>query len=124
MTDISPAPWTVAPRRADDQHYDVRTDPGGWLVAICYDTKSETYGTLMDPSTANARLIAAAPTLLTAALTCVLDLDHYQSTHGSGPDRRYAALLEALGQASGLTPEAVRAEAHRLLRIEQDRSSS
>ena len=48
---------------------------------------------------ANARLIAAAPDLLRAALAVLSDLEHYVSTHGPGPDDRLDALKDAVYKA-------------------------
>ena len=55
-----------------------------------------------DEASANAKLIAAAPELLEAALSVLYDLACYCNTHepGPGPNRRLAALQEAIAKAT------------------------
>ena len=58
--------------------------------------------TLSDEFYDNAKLIAAAPELLEAALSVLYDLACYCNTHepGPGPNRRLAALQEAIAKAT------------------------
>tara|TARA_R110000751_G_C13494992_1_gene449585 strand:+ start:63 stop:389 length:327 start_codon:yes stop_codon:yes gene_type:complete len=48
---------------------------------------------------ANAALIAAAPCLLAALELIVPDMQHYVSTHGSGPDKRLDVAYAAIERA-------------------------
>ena len=57
-------------------------------------------GVYNDCQEANARLIAAAPDLLSALEECLPDLKHYVSTHGPGPDRRLATAIAAIARAT------------------------
>ncbi len=67
------------------------SNPAGAGKAIC---------SLPKTSEANARLIAAAPELLEAIIECLPDLEHYVSTHGSGPDKRLTKLNSAIAKAT------------------------
>ena len=50
---------------------------------------------------ANARLIAAAPELISALEAVLPDLEHYVATHGPGPDKRLALARAAIEKAKG-----------------------
>lgn len=49
----------------------------------------------------NARLIAAAPELISALEAVLPDLEHYVATHGPGPDKRLALARAAIAKARG-----------------------
>lgn len=89
----TPGPW----------HAESSGEPlAGWMVLArgqgnCVCSTSNLKGR----AEANARLIAAAPELLDAAKLVLVDLDHYVSNHGPGPDVRLATLRAAIAKAEG-----------------------
>jgi hypothetical protein len=56
-------------------------------------------GSTREEEKANAALIAAAPCLLAALELIVPDMQHYVSTHGSGPDKRLDVAYAAIERA-------------------------
>ena len=76
-------------------------DPNFSKCIACVEYTEDSMVTKQEAQ-ANANLIAAAPELLEAALSVLYDLACYCNTHepGPGPNRRLAALQEAIAKAS------------------------
>ena len=81
-------PWTV--------EYDGTTVVMGGQCVIVAPAKD---GSTREEEKANAALIAAAPCLLAALELIVPDMQHYVSTHGSGPDKRLDVAYAAIERA-------------------------
>ena len=88
----TPGPWTILP---NTPHFVRAMHPAEGMqpVATVYHFDGEL--------AANARLIAAAPTLLEALEAVLPDLEHYVATHGPGPDKRLAIARAAIAKARG-----------------------
>ena len=81
-------PWSV--------EYDGTTVVMGGQCVIVAPAKD---GSTREEEKANAALIAAAPCLLAALELIVPDMQHYVSTHGSGPDKRLDVAYAAIERA-------------------------
>tara|TARA_R110002094_G_scaffold24225_3_gene36452 strand:+ start:497 stop:778 length:282 start_codon:yes stop_codon:yes gene_type:complete len=81
-------PWAV--------EYDGTTVVMGGQCVIVAPAKD---GSTREEEKANAALIAAAPCLLAALELIVPDMQHYVSTHGSGPDKRLDVAYAAIERA-------------------------
>jgi hypothetical protein len=100
MTTHTPGPWAITPHAENGESWRtfyVGPTTGGHVAVV----SSSNCNHPADEADANARLCAAAPAILDAARACLVDLDHYASTHGPGPDRRRDALRDAIEQATG-----------------------
>ena len=88
---FTPGPWNTERPYGEPGLYIAGPDTS--LVAKLYEPSSF--------AEANARLIAAAPSLYAALVDCLGDLGHYASTHGPGPDRRLEQAREAIRLVGG-----------------------
>ena len=89
----TPGPWDVEPKGS--RHF---VDGADGLTVAYIDRAGVRERIEIE---ANARLIAAAPTLLEALEAVLPDLEHYVATHGPGPDKRLAIARAAIAKARG-----------------------
>ena len=89
----TPGPWDVEPKGS--RHF---VDGADGLTVAYIDRAGVRERIEIE---ANARLIAAAPTLLEALEAVLPDLEHYVATHGPGPDNRLAIARAAIAKARG-----------------------
>ena len=71
-----------------------------WVADVLRTQSSNPLWRQEEESEANARLIAAAPSLLEAAQDVIFDLELLVSRQGPGPDRRLEALKKAIRKAT------------------------
>lgn len=98
----TPGPWSLSASfdRVERRVKHGDNPPLVWGIASGINSAHPDYMPRAE-QIANARLIAAAPTLLEALEAVLPDLEHYVATHGPGPDKRLAIARAAIAKAKG-----------------------